>query len=125
MPRGFFSRQAWQKADDLAVMVYRVTESFPSHQRYSLTDQMQRAAVSVAANIAEGTRRRTIPDFLRFLFIAKGSLRELEYYLHLSKRLGYLSETEYPPLAALADETARILTGFIRFKEQEANKDKA
>ena len=52
MPRGFFDIQAWQKADDLAVRVYQTTESFPPHQRYRLTDQMQRAAVSVAANIA-------------------------------------------------------------------------
>lgn len=114
-----------QKADDLAVMIYQVTESFPPHQRYSLTDQMQRAAVSVAANIAEGSGRRTITDFLRFLFIAKGSLRELEYYIHLSKRLSYLSDTDHQPLDLLADETARILTGFIRFKPQEANPDKA
>ena len=64
-------------------------------------------------------------DFLRFLYIAKGSLRELEYYFHLSQRLGYLSEPDHQQLDALADETARILTGFIRFKEEEATKDKA
>ena len=64
-------------------------------------------------------------DFLRFLYIARGSLRELEYYIHLGKRLGYLRETDHQQLDALADETARILTGFIRFKEQEANPDKA
>jgi four helix bundle protein len=125
MPRGFFDIHAWQKADDLAVRVYQVTEAFPPHQRYSLTDQMQRAAVSVPANIAEGSGRRTITDFLRFLYIALGSLRELEYYIHLSKRLGYLNETAHQQLDTLADETARILTGFIRFKEQEAKEDKA
>ena len=92
---------------------------------------MQRAAVSVAANIekplrlsaslrAEGSGRRTIRDYLRFLYIAKGSLTELEYYIHLAKRLGYLSEDDYQRLDALQDETARVLTGFIRFKEQEA-----
>ena len=81
---------------------------------------MQKAAVSVAANIAEGSGRRTLRDYLRFLYIAKGSLTELEYYIHLSRRLGYLSLTDHQRLSALQDETARVLTGFIRFKEQEA-----
>jgi four helix bundle protein len=81
---------------------------------------MQRAAVSVAANIAEGSGRRTPRDYIRFLYIAKGSLTELEYYIHLAKRLSFLSLTDYQRLSALQDETARVLTGFIRFKEQEA-----
>ena len=88
---------------------------------------MQRAAVSVAANIAEGSGRRTLRDYLRFLYIAvacdstrPGSLTELEYYIHLSKRLGYLTKEDHQRLDALQDETARVLWGFIRFKEQEA-----
>ena len=125
MPRGFFDLKAWQLADDLAVDVYQITPSFPPDQRYSLTNQMQRAAVSVAANIAEGSGRRTIVDYLRFLFIARGSLREVEYYIHLCKRLGYLSDKDHQRLDALADETAKVLVGFIRFKQQEANSDNA
>ena len=82
---------------------------------------MQKVVVSVAANIAEGSGRRTIRDYLRFLYIAKGSLTELEYYIHLAKRLGYLTEEDHQRLDALQDETARVLWGFIRFKEQEAN----
>ncbi len=120
MAKGFFDIKAWQKADDLAVDVYETTKSFPRHQLYSLTNQMQKAAVSVAANIAEGSGRRTIRDYLRFLYIAKGSLVELEYYIHLAKRLGYLDEDDHQRLDALQDETARVLWGFIRFKEQEA-----
>lgn len=120
MAKGFFDIKAWQKADDLAVDVYEKTKSFPRHQLYSLTNQMQRAAVSVAANIAEGSGRQTLADYLRFLYIAKGSLCELEYYIHLAKRLGYLSDADYQRLDILQDETARVLTGFIRFKEQEA-----
>jgi four helix bundle protein len=125
MAKGFFDIKAWQKADDLAVDVYDKTKSFPRHQLYSLTNQMQRAAVSVAANIAEGSGRRTLQDYIRFLYQAKGSLAELEYYIHLSKRLGYLSDADYQRLSALQDETARILTGFIRFKEQEAESQDA
>lgn len=120
MAKGFFDIKAWHKADDLVVDVYETTKSFPRHQLYSLTNQMQKAAVSVAANIAEGSGRRTLRDYLRFLYIAKGSLTELEYYIHLAKRLSYLAVDEHQRLDALQDETARVLTGFIRFKEQEA-----
>jgi len=120
MAKGFFDLLAWQKADDLAVDIYETTKSFPRHQLYSLTNQMQKAAVSVAANIAEGSGRRTLRDYIRFLYIAKGSLVELEYYIHLAKRLSYLSNADYQRLDDSQDETARVLTGFIRFKEQEA-----
>jgi four helix bundle protein len=120
MPAGFFNIKAWQKADDLTVGVYQVTQSFPRDQRFSLTNQMQRAAVSVAANIAEGSGRATVPDNLRFLYIARGSLREVEYYLHLTKRLGYLNESDHQQLTEIQDETAKVLTGFIRFKQREA-----
>ena len=101
MAKGFFDIKAWQKADDLAVDVYESTKSFPRHQLYSLTNQMQRAAVSVAANIAEGSGRRTNRDYLRFLYIAYGSLTELEYYIHLAKRLDYLSDADYQRLNTL------------------------
>jgi four helix bundle protein len=120
MAKGFFDIKAWQKADDLAVEVYEASKSFPRHQLYSLTNQMQKAAVSVAANIAEGSGRHTLRDYLRFLYIAKGSLVELEYYIHLAKRLGYLSLSVHQRLDAMQDETARVLTGFIRFKQKEA-----
>ena len=121
---GFFDIKAWQKADDLAVAIYQATESFPKDQRYRLVDQMQRATVSVAANIAEGSGRRTVRDFLRFLYMANGSLREVEYYIHLAKRLNYLSEADSRTLTQVKDETARVLFGFIRFKEEEANKER-
>ena len=121
---GFFDIKAWQKADDLAVAIYQATESFPKDQRYRLVDQMQRAAVSVPANISEGSGRRTVRDFLRFLYMANGSLREVEYYIHLAKRLNYLSEADSRTLTQVKDETARVLFGFIRFKEEEANKER-
>ena len=78
----------------------------------------------MAANIAEGSGRRTVRDFLRFLYMANGSLREVEYYIHLAKRLNYLSEADSRTLTQVKDETARVLFGFIRFKEEEANKER-
>jgi len=119
MPKGFKNIKAWQKADDLAVSAYEVTGKFPRHQLYTLTSQIQRAAISVPANIAEGYGRSTVADFLRFLHIAKGSLFELEYYIHLSRRLGYLQAEDYEVIASLQSETARILTGFIKAKQRQ------
>ena len=119
MLKGFKNIKAWQKADDLAVKVCEVTDKFPRHQLYTLTSQMQRAAISVPANIAEGSGRSSVADNLRFLHIARGSLFELEYYIHLARRLGYLSVTDYEPLASLQAESARILQGFIKAKQRQ------
>lgn len=118
-PKGFKAIKAWQKSDDLAVKVYEVTQGFPRHQLYTLTNQMQRAAISVPANIAEGSGRSTVADYLRFLYIARGSLFELEYYLHLARRLGYLDEEAYKAVASLQSETAKILAGFIKAKQRQ------
>ncbi len=72
MPKGFKSIKAWQKADDLAVKVYEGTDKFPRHQLYTLTSQTQRAAIIVPANIAEGSGRSTVADYLRFLHDCQG-----------------------------------------------------
>lgn len=117
---GFYTIAAWQKGDDLVVEIYQVTQKFPRHELYGLTSQMRRAAVSVPANIAEGSGRRTIRDYIRFLYNAKGSLTELEYLIHISNRLGYLTEDEFRQLREGLRRTAGTLLGFIRFKEQEA-----
>lgn len=115
----FKDLKAWQKADDLVVKVYEKSKDFPSDERYGLTSQMRRAAVSVCANIAEGAGRGSISDYIRFLYIAKGSLSELEYLLHISHRLGYLSSEEYRALTSVQSESARLLTGFIRSKQRQ------
>ena len=117
---GFYTIAAWQKGDDLAVAIYEVTGKFPRHELYGLTSQLRRAAVSVPANIAEGSGRRTIRDYIRFLYQAKGSLTELEYLIHISHRLRYLTDEEFQQLRSSLRQTAGTLLGFIRFKEREA-----
>ncbi|MDD6569993.1 MAG: four helix bundle protein [Acidaminococcus sp.] len=82
----------WQVAMDLAVYVYKITRNFPPEERYNLTDQMRRAAVSVPSNIAEGRTRGSDSDFIHFLHISRGSCAELETQLLLSYRLEFLSE---------------------------------
>ena len=98
---GFFTIAAWQRVDDLIVKIYQTTQTFLPQERYGLISQMQHSAVSVAANIAEGSGRRTLADYIRFLFIAKGSLTEVEYYIHLAQRLGYLSSESHTELNRL------------------------
>ena len=80
--------RAFQLADELALLVYRETAGFPKEELFGLTSQIRRAAVSVASNIAEGSGRSTDVDFLRFLDMANGSLRELQYQISLAQRLG-------------------------------------
>lgn len=117
---GFYTIAAWQRGDDLAVKIYTVTRKFPRYELYGLTSQLRRASVSVPANIAEGSGRRTKRDYIRFLYNAKGSLTEVEYLIHLSHRLGYLTDEDFRQLRTELRRTAGALLGFIKFKEDEA-----
>jgi four helix bundle protein len=114
------SNKAWQRCDDLVVAVYGATKRFPREERFGLTQQMQRAAVSAASNIAEGYGRRTVRDLLHLLYQARGSLSEVECFVHPSHRLIYLDDAERKRLAGLEDEAARALHGLIRYWEQES-----
>src|ERR1051325_4219821 len=100
---------AWKKADDLTVAIYGATRGFPREEIYSLTSQVRRAAYSVPANVAEGASRDTKKDYLHFLYMARGSLHETHYFVHLAHRLGYLSDEPSDQLTAQAEETSRIL----------------
>ena len=102
---------AWQKAMDLVVMVYQGTAALPREEIYGLTAQMRRAAVSVPSNIAEGHARRTTPDFLHFLSIARGSLKELETQVFIARRLDYINEQQESELTSLTAEVSRIISG--------------
>ena len=106
--------RAFELADEVAVLVYRVTAGFPREELYGLTSQMRRAAVSVPSNIVEGCARDSQADYLRFLYIAFGSLRELHYQLSLSKRLGFLRNQDLSLLEAKIVETEKVLNGLIR-----------
>ena len=113
---------AWRKADDLTVAIYEATRAFPKDEVYALTSQLRRAAYSVPANIVEGATRDSKKDYLHFLYIARGSLTEARYFLHLSGRLGYLSREAQAPLIGQADEALRVLAGLIRSVEAETGK---
>ena len=93
--KDFRKQKVWQKAHDLALEVYRVTEAFPKREVFGLTSQIRRAGVSIPANIAEGCGQDTDADFARFLQIAMGSASELEYHLLLAHDLGFVSDPDY------------------------------
>jgi four helix bundle protein len=119
MKRDFRNIKAWKNADDLATLVYSATKTFPKEELYGLVSQIRRATVSIPSNIAEGAARKTIKEYLQFLYIAQGSISELEYLLHLSKRIGYLKDSEYNKLDSLRNQTAKMLYGLINYIEKE------
>jgi four helix bundle protein len=119
MGRPYETIVAWQKADDLAVRVYQVTQGFPKAELYGLTSQMRRAAISVAANIAEGSARQHMKEYLQFLYLADSSLSELAYYFHLSLRLGLLGEQTTSCLETLRADTGRPLHGLMEWVKKQ------
>ena len=103
----------WQKAMDLLVEVYRLVKKLPREETYALSDQTRRAAVSIPSNIAEGRGRSSEKDFLRFLFMARGSRAEVETQLLACVRLNYLEEVEIETALNLCDEIGRMLNSMI------------
>ena len=103
----------WQKAIDLVVEVYGVTKSFPETERYGLTSQMRRAAVSIPANIAEGYARKHRQEYTQFIRVAFASGAELETHLVIAKRLGYIPQSSYDHIESLLTEIMKMLNKFI------------
>ena len=105
---------AWQKAHQFVLLVYKVTKNFPEWERYGLCSQFQRAAVSIAANIAEGYKKLSKADKLRLMNVAQGSLEECRYYVLLSKDLGYIPENAYLCLNNSIEETSKFLNLYCK-----------
>lgn len=103
----------WQKAHELVLGIYEITKQFPAAEQFGLTIQLKRAAVSVPANISEGSTRQHTKELIQFLYIAKGSLGETEYYVRLAKDLGYLTNDKYCKLTDKCDEISRMIAGLI------------
>jgi four helix bundle protein len=112
--------QVWQKAMDLVVICYKLTDRLPDRERYGLVSQIQRSAVSVPANIAEGHGRHHLGDKLHHLSISNGSLKELETHLLVTVRLAYLKQSELALALELADELGKMLTVLVRRLREKA-----
>jgi four helix bundle protein len=112
----------WKKAMDLVVAVYELTSEFPDQERYGLTSQMQRAAVSVPANIAEGYGRLHRGDYIHHLSIAGGSLAELETHITLAVRLGFVGREKAAVVWNMAQEVGKMLSGMTRSLQDKSKK---
>jgi four helix bundle protein len=111
--RTFKDLVVWQKAFRLAVQMYELTRRFPAEEKYGLSAELRRTARSVAYNVAEGHKRGTTPEYLRFLHIAAGSAAELETQLLLARALCYLSEEEATSVLALHGDVERMLAALL------------
>lgn len=108
----------WQKASNLAVVVYKNTEKFPHSEAYGLSNQMRRAVISISSNIAEGFKRNHIKEKIQFYNIAYGSSAELESQTEISKKLNYFNEATYKELSNLISEISKMLDGLIKSVRQ-------
>jgi len=106
--------RAFELADEIAVLTYRMTKAFPKEEVYGLSSQMRRAAVSIPSNIVEGCARESQVEYLRFLEIAFGSLRELQYQFDLSHRLGFLNDSDFSECNQKLIETEKVLAALLR-----------
>jgi four helix bundle protein len=111
---GFRDLIVWQRAYELTFELYRMTKKFPKEEMFGLTSQIRRAAASVPANIAEGYERNHRKEYLQFLFIAKGSLGELDTYLLLARDIGYITSEDFEHVNAKRHETVKMLQGLIK-----------
>ncbi|TYB81868.1 MAG: four helix bundle protein [Kosmotoga sp.] len=98
---------------NLAKKIYEITEKFPDSERYGLSSQMRRASVSIPSNIAEGSGRNHKKEFVQFLYLARGSLLELETQIELSKMMEFLDNDEYKTIIGLLNRTHRVINGLI------------
>lgn len=111
---GFEKLDVWQKAIEFADLVYSSTRRFPSDERFGLTNQMRRAAVSISSNIAEGSSRNSRKDFARFIEIATGSVFEVVSQSYIGRNQGFLTPEEFSALYEAAEEQSRMLSGLRR-----------
>lgn len=114
MTNNFQELLAWQKVHQFVLMVYNTTRTFPEWEKFRLCSQFERAAVSIAANIAEGYKRLSRTDKLRMMNIAQGSLEECRYYIILSKDLGYIDENRFKEMNYAIYITSRFLNSYCK-----------
>jgi four helix bundle protein len=112
--RDFRNLEIWKRSHAAAIQIYEVTKSFPSTEKFGLTSQIRRAAVSIPSNIAEGCGHGSNKEFSRYLQIAAASTSELQYQLILAKDLGYLQQNQYREIANIVEEVKKMIYVFTK-----------
>lgn len=118
----FTDLTVWQKAHELALFVYKLTERFPAREKFGVTSQIRRAAASPPANIAEGFGRRTTGELLRSLQIARGEVEETRYFLILSRDLGFTSRADFDVGFAYCDTVGKLINALARSLKRRVQK---
>lgn len=111
----------WQKAHEITLAIYKITELFPRKEQFSLIDQMRRASISVGSNIAEGFSRLSIPDKIHFFAMAKGSLTELENQIYVARDVSYLNSDSVNELVKMVVDEGRLLTAIMKTTRNMSN----
>jgi four helix bundle protein len=109
--------EVWKKAMDFVIGLYKTTVSFPDDERYGLTSQLRRAAVSIPSNIAEGAARQSNKEFIQFLYIALGSTVEIETQLNIARNLNFIKADTFEKMDAEQNEISRMLMGLIKYRK--------
>ena len=114
MAQDFKELVVWQKAIEVTIAVYTLTQKFPKDELYGLTSQMRRASVSVASNIAEGRGRINAAEFRQFLGVARGSICELLTQIHVARKLAFASDRDFDEAERLSNDVSKMLLAFIK-----------
>ncbi len=122
MLRNFKDLHVWQKSYKLCLKVYELTPKFPDEEKYGLTSQIKKSAVSIPSNIAEGYGRKTTADYVRMLYISYGSVCELETQILLAGDLGFIEKDDRDPLSTDIDEVERMLKALIKSLENKSQR---
>jgi len=109
--KGYQELKVWKKAYDLCLEIYKITNTFPASEKYGLTSQIRRSAVSIPSNIAEGHERQHLKEYIQFLHVALGSIAELGTQIMISKDIGYLSEESFVKIESEIVEIGKMLNG--------------
>lgn len=110
----FTDLNTWKEGHKLVLMIYKMTRAFPREERYSLVNQMRRAAISITSNIAEGFSRQSYSEKVQFYSMAQGSLTELQNQLLVARDVGYLGEKDFKNLVRVAVDVHKLLNGLIK-----------
>jgi len=105
---------AWQESINLVILIYELTKQFPKNEIFGLISQLRRAVISIPGNIAEGAARQTRREFVQFLYIARGSLSEVDTYMEIARRLGYIEKASTALVERKLVDVDKIITGLIQ-----------